>query len=436
MLRFFFPIFLGTLFQSLYSTVDVIILGRFVGKEAFSAVGGSTNTIINLLVGFFIGVSSGATVLIAQKYGAKDEKGTSDAIHTAAAFALIVGAFLTVVGLLVARQALIWMHTTKEVLPYALVYLRIYFCGILFNIVYNIGSSVLRALGDSKRPLYILIVCCFSNILLDLLFVVGLKMETAGVALATILSQGVSASLVTLLLLRAKDSSRLYLRKIKVHGYIFRPLLRIGIPSGIQSSMFGIANLMIQYTVNGFGTDVVAAYTAYNKVDIMLWMILNAFGIAASTFVSQNLGARQKDRAFKSIHAALLLSLIGILVISIPILIFRHAVLGIITTDTTVVNIAADMMMHALTVYVLYIPIEILSGSIRGAGDSLIPMLITCIGICVVRVTWLMVAVPIINHYNAIALCYPVTWVVTALAYIIYYRSHRWLRYYEAKHTA
>ncbi|MCF0136222.1 MAG: MATE family efflux transporter [Lachnospiraceae bacterium] len=429
-LKFSLPIFIGTILQTLYNLVDVVTLGQFVGKEAYSAVGGSTSTIINLLVGFFVGISSGATVLIAQKYGAGDEKGTSDAIHTAAAFCLAISLFLTVVGLLTSRISLLWLNTPEDILPYALTYIRIYYCGILFNLVYNIGSSILRALGNSKRPLYILMACSFSNIIIDLFFVVVLHMDTAGVALATVLSQALSATLVVIILVRTKGPFRLYFSKIRFHGYILRPMMRIGIPAGLQSSMFGIANLLVQYTVNGFGTDVVAAFTAYRNVDALHWMILNAFGISASTFVGQNLGAGNRDRVFKSVRISLLLALGGVVLLAVPALLFRFPVASIFTTDRNVIYIAADMMIHALPFYVFYVLIEVLSGAARGAGDSLAPMLITTIGICVVRVIWLTVAVPFTGDYNTIVECYPVTWVITGSVYFIYYRSRRWLRHF------
>lgn len=432
-LKFSLPIFVGTILQTLYSTVDVIVLGQFVGKEAYAAVGGSTTSIVSLITGFFIGISSGATVLIAQKYGAKDEKGTKDAIHTAAAFAIWVSVAITIIGLILARQSLIWMNTPEDIMPHAVVYLRIYFCGTLFSLVYNIGSSILRALGDSKRPLYILMACSFSNILLDLLFVAVLHMETAGVALATILAQAISACLVVRILLKGQGIAQLQPKKIRFHGYILKPMLRIGIPAGLQSSMFSVANLICQYTVNGLGTDVVAAFTVYRRVDSLHWMILNAFGISASTFVGQNLGAGKKDRAFKAIHVSLILALVGVVLFASVALSFRPQVARIFTSDPVVISIASDMMIHALPFYVFYVLIEVLSGSIRGAGDSFAPMLITTIGICVIRVLWLMIAVPLTGSYNTIVECYPVTWVITGTTYFIYYKTKRWLKYFPEK---
>lgn len=432
-LKFSLPIFIGTILQTLYSTVDVIVLGQFVGKEAYAAVGGSTTSIVSLITGFFIGVSSGATVLIAQKYGAGDAKGTQDAIHTSAAFAIWVSIGITILGLLLSRQSLIWMNTPSEIMPHALIYLRIYFLGTLFSLVYNIGASILRALGDSKRPLYILIACSLSNIALDLLFVAAFHMETAGVALATIMAQGISASIVVGILLKGKGIARLYPKEIRFHGYILKPMLRIGIPAGLQSSMFSVANLICQYTVNGFGTDVVAAFTVYRRVDSLHWMILNAFGVSASTFVGQNLGAGKRERAFKAVRVSLLLALTGVLLFASLALSFRPQVARIFTSDPTVIGISSDMMIHALPFYVFYVLIEVLSGAVRGAGDSLAPMLITTIGICVIRVLWLMIAVPVTGSYNTIVECYPVTWVITGLTYLIYYKTGRWLRYFPEK---
>lgn len=432
-LKYSLPIFIGTLLQTLYSTVDVIVLGRFVGKEAFAAVGGSTMTIVNLLVGFFVGISSGATVLIAQKFGAKDEKGTSDAIHTAAAFAITASCFLTIVGEIAAEQALVWMQTPADIMPYALVYLRIYFLGIIFNLIYNIGSAILRALGDSKRPLYILAVCSASNIVIDLIMVLVFHLDSAGVAIATIGSQAISSVMIVWILAKSRNIAKLSVRKIRFHGYILKPMMRIGIPAGIQSSMFSVAHIICQYTVNTFGTDVVAAYTAYRNIDGMLWMVLNAFGIAASTFVGQNLGAGKRDRAFRTIRITVLYAFFFELAMTGLVLLFRGPVSSFFTTDEAVIKICSDMMLCAFPFYIFYVLIEVLSGAIRGAGDSVVPMFITCIGICVVRVTWLTVMVPIVHHYNTIAFCYPVTWVVTGLAYLIYYKTKRWLRYFPEK---
>ena len=293
LLLFFFPILFGTFFQQLYNTIDAMIVGRYVGKEALSAVGGITGTLINLLVGFFVGLSSGATVIISQYYGAKRPKHVSLAVHTAIAFCLVGGIALMILGIILAPFALRATGTPAEIIPYAVLYMRIYFIGIIGNLIYNIGSGILRAIGDSKRPLYFLIVSCFVNIVLDLLFVVVFHMGVAGAAWATILSQLVSALLVIYVLTHTKESYRLMLRNIRIAPDMLARIIQIGFPAGLQSVMYSVSNVVIQAGVNGLGTDTVAAWTAYGKLDGLFWMMINAFGISITTFVGQNYGAKK-----------------------------------------------------------------------------------------------------------------------------------------------
>lgn len=288
LLLFFFPIVLGTFFQQIYNTADAIVVGRFVGTEALAAVGGSTSQIINLIVGFFVGLSSGATVVISQYYGAHDRENLSKALHTAFAFSLVGSVVITAVGLICSPILLRVMNTTEEVIGPSATYLRIYFGGILFVFIYNIGSSILRAVGDSRRPLYYLIVCCIINIVLDIVLVVGLGMGVAGAAIATVFAQGVSAVLVVMALCRSTDLFRLEIRKIRFHREALELLIKIGLPAGLQSVMYSFSNVIIQTALNAFGTNTMAAWTACGKIDSFFWMVINAFGISITTFVGQN----------------------------------------------------------------------------------------------------------------------------------------------------
>ncbi|MGN0990479.1 MAG: MATE family efflux transporter, partial [Candidatus Ventricola sp.] len=272
LLLFFFPIVLGTFFQQLYNTADAIIVGKAVGKEALAAVGGSTGTLINLLVGFFVGLASGASVIIAQLFGARRAQDVSRAVHTTMAMALSSGALLTVVGLLFSSTVLEWMGTPQEVMTYALPYLSIYFLGMIPQLVYNIGSGVLRAVGDSRRPMLFLICAALTNIVLDVILVLGLELGVRGAAIATVLSQVVSAVLILVSLCHAQPVYRLSFGKIRFHGDMLRRIVRIGLPAGLQSVMYSLSNLIIQASVNGFGTDVMAAWTAYGKIDGLYWM--------------------------------------------------------------------------------------------------------------------------------------------------------------------
>ena len=288
LLLFFLPILLGTFFQQLYNTADAMIVGNYVGKEALAAVGGTTGNLINLIVGFFIGLSSGATVIISQFHGARNSRDVSRTVHTAVALALAGGAALTVFGLVFSPLLLRWMNTPEDVMDAALTYLRIYFVGMVPSLFYNVGSGILRAIGDSRRPLYFLMAACLSNILLDLLLVLGLDMGVAGAAWATILSQAISAAFVFYVLTHSPQAWRLNLRSVRFHPDLLKRVVQIGLPSGLQSVMYSISNVLIQAFINGFGTDVSAAWSAWGRLDGFQWMILNAFGISITTFVGQN----------------------------------------------------------------------------------------------------------------------------------------------------
>ena len=302
LLIFFFPIVLGTFFQQIYNTADAVVVGRFVGTEALAAVGGSTSQIINLIVGFFVGLSSGATVVISQYYGAREKQGLQNALHTAFAFSVVGSVVISVIGIWLSPMMLRWMNTTEEVIAPSTTYLRIYFAGIIFVFIYNVGSSILRAVGDSRRPLYYLIVCCFINILLDVVLVVFFHMGVAGAAIATVFAQGVSAVLVVLALCRSKDIFRLELKQVRFHRDALELLLKIGLPAGLQSVMYSASNIIIQTSLNSFGTNTMAAWTAYGKIDSFFWMVISAFGISITTFVGQNYGARKFGRMRKSVH--------------------------------------------------------------------------------------------------------------------------------------
>ena len=273
LLIFFFPILLGTFFQQLYNTVDAVIVGRFVGKEALSAVGGSTASLINLIVGFFVGISTGATVIISQHYGAKNKKGVSDSIGTAIALSMAGGLILMCLCALFAEQVLILMDTPAETLKDSVLYMQIYALGLVPALIYNMGSGILRAMGDSRRPLYFLITACVVNIVLDFVFVVGGKMGVAGVAMATMLSQYVSAALVLYVLNRRLGEYSLHRKNILFHKQYLQPMIRIGLPGGIQSMTYAFSNILIQSAINSFGTDTVAAWAAYAKIDGIYWML-------------------------------------------------------------------------------------------------------------------------------------------------------------------
>ncbi len=422
LLIFFFPIVLGTFFQQIYNTADAIVVGRFVGTEALAAVGGSTSQIINLIVGFFVGLSSGATVVISQYYGAREQEGLQKALHTAFAFSLVGSVLITVVGIVFSPTLLRLMNTTEEVIGPSTTYLRIYFAGILFVFLYNVGSSILRAVGDSKRPLYYLVVCCIINIVLDVVLVVGLKMGVAGAAIATVFAQGVSAVLVVLALCRSTDLFRLEIRKIRFHKEALELLIKIGLPAGLQSVMYSFSNIIIQTSLNSFGTNTMAAWTAYGKIDSFFWMVISAFGISITTFVGQNYGARKFGRMRKSVRICIGMAMGASVAISAVFLLFGKYVYQLFTTDAAVIEIGMHMMVLMAPAYAVYVFIEVYSGALRGTGDVLVPMLMTCGGVCVLRIFWVLFIVPLKPVIDTIIYSYPISWTLTALMFIFYYR--------------
>lgn len=421
LLIYFFPILLGTFFQQLYNTVDAVVVGNYLGKEALAAVGGATGTIINLLVGFFVGLSSGATVVISQYFGSGDEEGVSRAVHTSIALSLAGGIFLTFVGIFGARWALEMMGTTADVIGGATDYMRIYFAGVIMNLLYNMSSGILRAIGDSRRPMIYLIICCLVNIVLDILFVGFMHMGVAGAAIATISSQAVSAILTMRALMRTEECYKFVIKKLRVDFPLLGRILRIGFPAGIQSMMYSISNLLIQANINALGTDTMAAWTAFGKVDSIIWMVMGAFSVSVTTFVGQNWGAGKVDRVKTSIRTGMVVELLSTLIMSGVILLTGQHLIRLFTQDEGVIAISLMIMHCNVPLYVSFVPIDLLSGGMRGMGNSLAPMLIICFGVCIFRVVWLFTAVPLNNNIITIVLSYPISWILTSIVMISYY---------------
>lgn len=421
LLIYFFPILLGTFFQQLYNTVDAVVVGNYLGKEALAAVGGATGTIINLLVGFFVGLSSGATVVISQYFGSGDEEGVSRAVHTSIALSLAGGIFLTFVGIFGARWALEMMGTTADVIGGATDYMRIYFAGVIMNLLYNMSSGILRAIGDSRRPMIYLIICCLVNIVLDILFVGFMHMGVAGAAIATITSQAVSAILTMRALMRTEECYKFVIKKLRVDFPLLGRILRIGFPAGIQSMMYSISNLLIQANINALGTDTMAAWTAFGKVDSIIWMVMGAFSVSVTTFVGQNWGAGKVDRVKTSIRTGMVVELLSTLIMSGVILLTGQHLIRLFTQDEGVIAISLMIMHCNVPLYASFVPIDLLSGGMRGMGNSLAPMLIICFGVCIFRVVWLFTAVPLNNNIITIVLSYPISWILTSIVMIIYY---------------
>lgn len=426
LLIFFFPILLGSLFQQLYNTVDTIIVGRFVGIQALAAVG-STSALISLINGFFIGLSTGATVLLSQFYGARNREGIHAAVHTGVTLALVLGALVTALGLTLSPVILRLTKTPENCMAEATLYTRIYFLGGVASVMYNMGAGILRAMGDSQRPTIFLLAACLTNIVLDLVFVVWLKMGVAGAAWATIASQLVSAVLVVLVLLRQKGDGRLQLRKLKLDMALMRRILYVGIPAGLQFVTFDLANLLIQSGINSFGDVTMAAWTAYTKTDALTWQISGAFGVSITTFVGQNFGAQRYDRIRKSVWTCMAMSVGVVGALSAVVIALRYTILGIYTTDAEVIRLGGYVMLWTVPFNFLFMPVEVFAGTMRGTGYSLMPTIITCSCVCVFRVVWIFTAVAHWHRIELLALCYPLSWLLASTVFYIAYLRGTWL---------
>lgn len=427
-LLFFFPILLGTFFQQLYNTADAMIVGNFVGKEALAAVGGTTSVLINFLVNLFVGLSSGTTVIVSQYYGAQNHENVSKAVHSSIALAIVAGLGMMVLGIAFSRFALEAMSTPADILEHALTYMRIYFLGMVPSFIYNMGAGILRAVGDTKRPLYFLAIACLINIALDLLFVVVFSWGVFGVGIATVISQIASAALILLALTKPGTVYQLFLKQIRFHREAMLRIIKVGIPAGIQSDMYSISNILIQSSINSFGTNAAAAWTAYGKIDGFFWMILGAYGISITTFSGQNFGAGEYKRIKKGVNSTLLLSTVTTVIISTLFCIFAPQLLSLFCNDAEVLSLGVTTMRQMSPLYFTFILIEILSGAIRGTGDSLIPMIMTCTGICVLRIIWIFAVLPLRPQFDTIIFSYPITWVITSVLFLIYYLHGGWLK--------
>lgn len=421
LLLFFFPILLGTFFQQFYNTVDAIVVGRFVGGNALAAVGGSSGQIINLIVGFFTGLCSGASVIVSQFFGSGDRQKVNEGIHTLYAFSVVGSVVITIIGVVLAPWLLTIMNTPVEQFDDSLLYLRIYFSGVFFVFIYNTGASILRALGDSRRPLIYLIVCCFVNIALDLVLVIGFRMGVAGVAIATLVAQAVSAVLVTRALMRSPALCDFTLSGIRLYGSSLKMQLYIGLPGGVQGSMYSLSNMILQTAVNGLGAAAAAGWTAMGKLDAVYWMVGGSLGISVTTFVGQNYGAGLMDRVRKSVRIGLLLNMGFALLASFLLVTFRYPLLSIFTTEASVLEVAASTMKIIAPFYILFTFIEIYSCALRGMGDVIIPMIMTMLGVCGFRIAWVLFVFPLEPSMATISANYPVSWGITALFFIVYY---------------
>ena len=420
LLLFFFPILLGTFFQQLYNTADAVIVGQNVGKLGLAAVGGTTSTIINLFIGVFVGLSSGFSVIVSQHYGAKNDRLVSICVHTSIAFSLIVGIIVSILGIIFSKTMLANMNIPDDMMSMALPYLQIYFMGLAPNLIYNMGAGLLRAVGDSKTPLIFLVISCFVNIVLDIILIRYMNMGVTGAAIATVTSQIISAVLVIIVLYHRNDALKLRLKSLQINFSELRKMISIGTAAGMQSAMYTIANILIQASINSLGTDTIAAFTAYGKIDTLFWMTIQSLGISVTTFTGQNFGYGNKERVKKGIIYGMILSVVVTGIVIVILKLFGRSIYTLFTNDENVLKIGTDMLNFMVVAFPAYIIIEIFSGSLRGIGDSWIPMIMTAGGVCVLRIVWIIVMVPKFPNFYTILWAYPLSWIITSTLFLIY----------------
>lgn len=427
---FAIPLFLGNLFQQLYNTADSLIVGNFLGSEALAAVS-SSGSLIFLLVGFFDGISIGAGVVIGRYYGARQIDKVQKSIHTTVAFGMISGVLLTAIGLILTPRLLVWMGTPADVLPNSILYFRVYFCGSFAFVLYNIFVGILRSVGDSRHPLIYLIVSSVVNVILDLVFVGIFRFGVGSAALATIISQFVSAVLCLIHLTKAPMEYRLSLKKVRISGSYLKQIIENGLPSGFQASIISIANVVVQSNINSFGKMAMAGCGAYSKIEGFGFLPITCFSMALTTFISQNLGARQYERAKKGARFGILCSitiaeLVGILInLLAPVLI--HA----FNSEPEVIAFGTTQARTVTLFYFLLSFSHCLAGILRGAGKAIVPMVVMLCCWCLIRITYITIAVRLIPDIRVVFWAYPITWTLSSILFFIYYLKADWIHGFE-----
>ena len=423
-IAFAFPLLIGNIFQQLYNTVDTWVVGRYVSNEAYAAVG-TIGPVINMLIGFFMGLSSGAGVVISQYYGAKRYEDVEKTVHTSIVMTVILGVVFTAVGHAMTPYMLRLMKTPENVLPQSTAYLRIYFSGVIGLMLYNIGAGILRAVGDSQRPFYFLVICALLNTVLDLVFVLVFKMGVEGVALATILSQCISAILIMLTLLRSNECIKLRLRKLRIHWQMLGKIIRVGIPAAIQMAITSFSNIFVQSYINYFGDNCMSGWTTYAKVDQLLFLPMQSIALASTTFVGQNLGCNQVQRAKQGVTRALVLALCSTAILMVPVLIFAEPIVAFFNSKQEVVNYGSLLLRWMTPFYLLCCFNQVYGGALRGAGNSKAPMIIMLSSFVLFRQIYLFIMSRICNEIIPIAMSYPAGWLLCSAVTTIYFYKVR-----------
>ena len=426
MIFFALPLFLGNLFQQLYNTVDSLIVGNFLGSSALAAVS-SSGSLIFLLIGFLTGISTGAGVVVSRYFGAEDADGVHRAVHTTAAFGLAAGLVMTAVGVLLSPQILIWMGTPESVMPESTTYLQIYFSGSLGFVMYNVSVGILQAIGDSRHPLYYLIISSVINLSLDVLFIRVLHTGVGGAALATVISQAFSAALCLIQLLRTEGSYKLQLSKIRFDAKVLRQIIRIGLPSGVQNSITAFANVVVQSYVNSFGQMAMAGCGAYSKIEGFAFLPITSFTMTLTTFVGQNLGAGQTERTRKGVRFGILAAVSLAELIGIVVFILAPQLIAAFDSTPEVVRFGVEKSRTDALFFCLLAYTHSVAAVLRGAGKAVVPMLTMISSWCVARVTFLAISVPLTHAIQMVYVVYPLTWALSSLVLFIYYKRANWM---------
>ena len=424
LLTFALPLVLGNLFQQMYNLVDTYVVGNYATNEAYAAVG-SVGVIVNIFIGLFSGFAMGAGVVISQHYGAHDPDKVKKTVHTAAVTALVLCPLFTAMGLLLTPYMLRWNNTPANVLPESTTYLSIYFWGISGLLIYNMGSGILRAVGDSRRPFYYLVVCACMNAVLDVVLVVRYDMGVAGVAIATAASQCVSALLVVIQLLKTSGCVKIVPKELRIHLPLLKQIVRVGIPSSIQMSITAFSNVFVQSYINYFGDNLMSAWTTYSKVDSILFLPMQSIAMAVSTFVGQNLGAGQVERAKLGVRRALMMTVIFSAVMMVPVLIFAPVLVRVFNDTPQVVEYGTMLLRFITPFFLVSCANHIYSGALRGAGNSRATMVIMLSTFVGARQLYLFIMEKICNEVMPIAFSYPFGWILCSAATVIYYHTTR-----------
>ena len=426
LITFSIPLIIGNLLQQMYNTADSIIVGNFVGSNGLAAVGSGT-ALINLIIAFAQGASVGAGVVVSQYIGADKKDKIKISVHTSICISIILGLILSLLGIFASPSLLILMKTPKVVLKSSILYLQIYCGGLIFNVIYNMATGILNAAGNSKKPLVYLAIASFTNIILDLLFIKIFKLGVMGAAIATDISQAISCILAIGYLLKVKSDYKLYIKDLKINKETAVKIIKIGLPTAIQNMVISFSNVLVQSSVNAYGATAMAGYAAYLKIDGFNILPVLSISMAVTTFTGQNVGANRLDRVKKGMYSSLIMVLVYTVFIGAVLLIFSHQVLGLFTHSAQVIMYGQLAMKYFCPYYFLLGILNVLAGTVRGAGKGIPPMIILLFSMCIFRILWIKIALPFYSSIDGVFILYPISWLVGAILMILYTKFGKWL---------